>query len=48
MAVLPPEYLDANTPPDVDVTDRVRDRYPDPTLGVRLPMRPRAPPRTRW
>ena len=37
MAVLPPEYLDANTPPDVDVTDRVRDRYPDPTLGVAVP-----------
>jgi hypothetical protein len=37
MAQLPPEYLDAKTPPDVDVTDRVRDRYPDPTLGVVVP-----------
>jgi hypothetical protein len=37
MAQLPPEYLDENTPPDVDVTDRVRDRYPDPTLGIAVP-----------
>jgi hypothetical protein len=38
MSQLPPEYLDANTPPDVDVTDRVRPRYPDPTLGVVVPQ----------
>jgi hypothetical protein len=37
VAVLPPEYLDPRTPPDVDVTDRVRVRYPDPTLGVDVP-----------
>jgi hypothetical protein len=34
MSQLPPEYLDSGTPPDVDVTDRVRIRYPDATLGV--------------
>lgn len=34
MSTLPPEYLDPTTPPDVQVTDRVRPRYPDPTLGV--------------
>ncbi len=37
MTGLPPEYLDRATPADVDVTDRVRPRYPDPTLGVPLP-----------
>ena len=37
MTGLPPEYLDRATPADVDVTDRVRTRYPDPTLGVPLP-----------
>src|SRR5215218_10311865 len=37
MSQLPPEYLDPRTPPDVDVTDRARPRYPDPTLGVALP-----------
>ena len=38
MTGLPPEYLDRATPADVDVTDRVRTRYPDPTLGVPLPV----------
>ena len=37
MTGLAPEYLDRATPADVDVTDRVRTRYPDPTLGVPLP-----------
>jgi hypothetical protein len=36
MPQLPPEYLDSATPADVEVTDRVRERYPDPTLGVAL------------
>jgi hypothetical protein len=36
MAVLPPEYLDPNTPPDVVVTDRQRPPIDDPTLGVAL------------
>ena len=36
MAVLPPEYLDPNTPPDVVVTDTLRPRIDDPTLGVPL------------
>ena len=37
MTGLSPEYLDRATPADVDVTDRVRTRYPDPTMGVPLP-----------
>jgi hypothetical protein len=37
MPQLPPEYLDSATPPDVEVTDRVRLRYPDPTLGLEVP-----------
>jgi hypothetical protein len=37
MPQLPPEYLDSATPPDVEVTDRVRLRYPDPTLGLAVP-----------
>lgn len=37
MPQLPPEYLDSATPPDVEVTDRVRVRYPDPTLGLAVP-----------
>jgi hypothetical protein len=37
MSQLPPEYLDPRTPSDVEVTDRVRARYPDPTLGVTVP-----------
>ena len=37
MAQLPPEYLDPNTPPDVEVTDQAGPRYPDPTLGVAVP-----------
>ncbi|TWF76164.1 hypothetical protein FHX44_112052 [Pseudonocardia hierapolitana] len=36
MAALPPEYLDPNTPPDVVVTDLLRPRVDDPTLGVQL------------
>jgi hypothetical protein len=40
MSSLPPEYLDPRTPPDVDVTDRVRPRYGDPTLGVVVPDEP--------
>ena len=48
MTGLPPEYLDRATPADVDVTDRVRPRYPDPTLGVPLPDAGAAPPRTHW
>lgn len=39
MTQLPSEYLDGNTPSDVAVTDRVRPRYPDPTLGVVVPDR---------
>jgi hypothetical protein len=39
MAVLPPEYLDPNTPPDVVVTDLLRPRIDDPTLGVELGAR---------
>ncbi len=30
------EYLDPRTPPDVVVTDRLRPRFDDPTLGVAL------------
>jgi hypothetical protein len=42
--VLPPEYLDPNTPPDVVVTDLLRPRVDDPTLGVRLgPRDPEVP-----
>jgi len=37
MPQLPPEYLDSRTPPDVDVTDQVRPRFQDPTLGVQVP-----------
>ena len=37
MPLLPPEYLDPNTPPDVEVTDQAGPRYPDPTLGVAVP-----------
>lgn len=37
MSQLPPEYLDRDTPPDVNVTDRVRPRYADPTMGVVVP-----------
>jgi hypothetical protein len=37
MPQLPPEYLDPATPPEVNVTDRVRIRYPDPTLGIPVP-----------
>jgi hypothetical protein len=37
VAQLAPEYLDSKTPPDVEVTDRVRPRFPDPTLGVAVP-----------
>jgi hypothetical protein len=33
---LPPEFLDPGTPPDVVVTDLVRPRFDDPTLGVPL------------
>jgi hypothetical protein len=36
MPDLPPEYLDAGTPPDVIVTDTVRPPVEDPTLGVPL------------
>jgi hypothetical protein len=39
MAALPPEYLDPNTPPDVVVTDLLRPRLDDPTLGVPLGTR---------
>jgi hypothetical protein len=39
MAALPPEYLDPNTPPDVVVTDLLRPRVDDPTLGVQLGRR---------
>jgi hypothetical protein len=39
MAALPPEYLDPNTPPDVVVTDVLRPRIDDPTLGVPLGQR---------
>jgi hypothetical protein len=37
MSQLPPEYLDSATPSDVEVTDRVRLRYPDPTLRLEVP-----------
>ena len=43
MSQLPPEYLDPRTPPDVDVTDRVRPRFPDPALGVAVPPPPAGP-----
>lgn len=36
MTDLPPELLDARTPPDVVVTDVVPPRIEDPTLGVAL------------
>ena len=36
MSDLPPEYLDANTPDDVVVTDTAPARIIDPTLGVAL------------
>ena len=39
MPQLPPEYLDPNTPPDVVVTDQLRPRIDDPTLGVALGRR---------
>jgi hypothetical protein len=42
MSPLPPEYLDPQTPPDVEVTDRVRPRYDDPTMGVAVPPPPDA------
>jgi hypothetical protein len=35
---LPPEFLDPRTPPDVQVTDAVPPRHPDPTLGVDVPV----------
>jgi hypothetical protein len=44
MAALPPEYLDPNTPPDVVVTDLLRPRIDDPTLGVALGQRDPAVP----
>ena len=34
MSSLPPEYLDPQTPPDVEVTDRARPRFSEPTMGV--------------
>ena len=36
MPQLPPEYLDPQTPPDVEVTDRIPPRYADPTMGVEV------------
>jgi hypothetical protein len=36
MPQLPPEYLDPQTPPDVEVTERVPPRYGDPTMGVEV------------
>jgi hypothetical protein len=36
MADLPPEFLDPATPPEVVVTDRLRPRIEDPTLGTAL------------
>jgi hypothetical protein len=36
MTILPTEYLDADTPADVVVTDRTRPLITDPTLGVPL------------
>ena len=36
MSELAPEYLDANTPPDVIVTGVAPPRITDPTLGVAL------------
>lgn len=41
---LPPEYLDANTPPDVIVTDVTPPRITDPTLGVELGTRSKGTP----
>jgi hypothetical protein len=39
MAALPPEFLDPNTPPDVVVSDVLRPRIDDPTLGAQLGQR---------
>jgi hypothetical protein len=41
---LPPEYLDANSPPDVIVTDVAPARITDPTLGIPLGTPRNAPP----
>jgi hypothetical protein len=40
MSPLPSEYLDPQTPPDVEVTDRARPRFSDPTMGVAVPLQP--------
>lgn len=44
MNPLPPEYLDPRTPADVVVTDHVRMRRPDPTLGVAVAPQDAGPP----
>ena len=44
MSELGPEFLDANTPPDVIVTGVTPPRITDPTLGVELGPPGVAPP----
>ena len=44
MSDLAPEFLDANTPPDVIVTGVTPPRITDPTLGVELGPPGIAPP----
>ena len=44
MSDLAPEFLDANTPPDVIVTGVMPPRITDPTLGVELGPPGIAPP----
>ena len=47
MSDLAPEFLDANTPPDVIVTGVMPPRITDPTLGVELGPPGIAPARAR-